>query len=113
MAREYLIWSIEHDAWWRPGETGYTRTLSEAGRYRQPRAVEIVARANYVRVHECLIPVDALELGAPGNLTPPNSEHLGDLLQWLAATDPAYLGEVEAHVRAHVATLRRRMTVDR
>lgn len=28
----WLIWSYEHDAWWKPGGFGYTSTLAEAGR---------------------------------------------------------------------------------
>jgi hypothetical protein len=29
----WVVWSIEHDAWWRPGERGYTRELLLAGIY--------------------------------------------------------------------------------
>lgn len=107
MAAEYLIWSIEHDAWWRPGRTGYTRTLSEAGRYSFIEAIQILQRANVVKVKECLIPREALGLGAEPDPAPPRSDELGDLLQWLAGADPAYLRELVAHVRAHVATMRR------
>jgi hypothetical protein len=75
----FLIWSIEHTAFWRPGQTGYTRTLAEAGRYSETEADAIVARANYgsggpsivdrrPRVcHECKIPIecvaDVFEMG--------------------------------------------------
>lgn len=31
--RLYVIWSFDHEAWWRPNERGYTRELAEAGRY--------------------------------------------------------------------------------
>lgn len=29
----YLIWSNEHQMWWGPNHTGYTRWVEEAGRY--------------------------------------------------------------------------------
>jgi hypothetical protein len=57
MANLYLVWSIEHDAWWRPGWMGYTIALAEAGRYSREEGEKILARANFVRVNECLIPV--------------------------------------------------------
>ena len=42
----YVIWSEEHEAWWSPGEAGYTRSLAMAGRYNEGRALEIEERAN-------------------------------------------------------------------
>jgi hypothetical protein len=42
----WLIWSIEHGAWWRPAENGYTKLRYEAGRYSFDHACEIVASAN-------------------------------------------------------------------
>lgn len=30
---DYLIWSIEHQAWWKPQDWGYTSNVNEAGRY--------------------------------------------------------------------------------
>lgn len=53
----FLIWSIEHDAWWAPGEHGYTREIAAAGIYPRARAAEIVHNANIVRFHECMIPL--------------------------------------------------------
>ena len=38
----YVIWSHKHDSWWRPDRCGYTRALSEAGRYSAIEAGEIV-----------------------------------------------------------------------
>lgn len=55
---EFLIWSVEHNSWWRPKEMGYTRELSDAGRYGEGRAREIVEDANIVACHECMIPVE-------------------------------------------------------
>lgn len=63
--REYLIWSIEHDAWWRPARCGYTTVLSEAGRYSFVEASKILTRANYIRVNECLIPIDCVSPTGP------------------------------------------------
>jgi len=57
---DVVIWSLEHQRWWRPGEMGYCDTLAEAGRYPRARAELIVSRANIVEFHECAIPVTAL-----------------------------------------------------
>jgi hypothetical protein len=104
----FLIWSLEHDAWLRPGEMGYTKALCEAGRYGYVRATQIVLRANLVHCHECMIPVEAVGLGAHPDPAPPRSDQLGDLLQWLAGSDPTYLRELEAAVRAHLDIMLRR-----
>jgi hypothetical protein len=42
----YLIWSNEHGAWWRPGSMGYTRIIAQAGRYTLERARYICEEAN-------------------------------------------------------------------
>lgn len=42
---DYLIWSNQQTAWWRPAERGYTQSIEEAGRYDKPTAERIVARA--------------------------------------------------------------------
>lgn len=41
----YLIWSNEHRGWWGPGECGYDRHLSRAGRYSRERAIAICRQA--------------------------------------------------------------------
>ena len=46
MQAKYLIWSIEHNAWWKPREWGYTRLKEEAGIYSKNKALEIVKEAN-------------------------------------------------------------------
>lgn len=33
MIDQYLIWSNEHRAWWRPNSRGYTIDIGKAGRY--------------------------------------------------------------------------------
>jgi hypothetical protein len=55
----FVIWSLEHNAWWRPGEMGYCYELREAGRYPRDIAERIVRRANIVKVNECMIPAPA------------------------------------------------------
>jgi len=43
----WLVWSIEHTAWWREDGRGYTPHRQEAGRYTYDQACKIVSRANY------------------------------------------------------------------
>lgn len=42
----WLIYSREHNAWWRQGEAGYTESLRVAGRYSLADANRIVGQAN-------------------------------------------------------------------
>lgn len=58
---KFLIWSIEHTAWWCAGRMGYTLELPLAGRYDEREAREIVTRANIVKANECLVPLEAVE----------------------------------------------------
>jgi hypothetical protein len=60
----YLIWSIEHNAWWRGNWEGYTTKLGEAGIYSEADSQKVLTRANYPppRVHECRIPVESVGL---------------------------------------------------
>jgi len=62
----YVIWSIEHDAWWLPNEWGYTRHMKNAGMFPQGRAKQIISNANAHRGqgndHECMIPVECVDL---------------------------------------------------
>jgi hypothetical protein len=39
--KKWLIWSIEHNAWWMPHHFGYTNNRAEAGRYTLDEAKEI------------------------------------------------------------------------
>ena len=59
----WLIWSIEHEAWWAPNRHGYTRVLALAGRYRTAEARDIVRDANVVQFHECMIPAECVDEG--------------------------------------------------
>lgn len=38
---QWLVWSNEHHAWWRPNSAGYTTFHEEAGRYTLEQAVVI------------------------------------------------------------------------
>lgn len=51
---DYVIWSFEHDAWWRPDRWGYTPHLAAAGLYTRGEAEAIVADANIVHLHEAM-----------------------------------------------------------
>lgn len=66
MSDWYVLWSIEHTAWWRPGRRGYTRDIRAAGRYERLEAREIVRDANIVRVEECMIPIECIETEEDG-----------------------------------------------
>jgi len=67
-AAEYVIWSFEHGAWWRPGSWGYTRELAEAGRFSKAAADRIVADANIVSVHEVAMLASEAAAGGAGAL---------------------------------------------
>lgn len=41
----FLVWSNEHQMWWRAGQGGYTSSIDEAGRYERSEAEGIVAKA--------------------------------------------------------------------
>jgi len=43
---QWLLWSIEHSAWWKPNNRGYTRSRADAGRYSFEEACQIVTQAN-------------------------------------------------------------------
>jgi hypothetical protein len=43
--RDYLVWSHEHGAWWRPDRVGYTVEFREAGLYTRDEALAICANA--------------------------------------------------------------------
>jgi hypothetical protein len=44
-----LVWSNEHNAWWRPGSLGYSQDIREAGVFSETQARMIVARATTVQ----------------------------------------------------------------
>lgn len=58
----YLIWSYEHDAWWKPGWHGYTKDISEAGRYDEVVAKGICKQANsFGSINEKMISEEAVK----------------------------------------------------
>lgn len=42
---QYLVWSNQHRAWWRPNSAGYTRDVRAAGRYTRAEAIDISGTA--------------------------------------------------------------------
>lgn len=59
---QWLIWSIEHNAWWAPNEQGYTPYRSMAGKYSTEDASRIVKSAN---IGELNIPNEAMIIFNP------------------------------------------------
>lgn len=57
---KYYIWSIEHQAWWKPGHMGYTINISEAGKFVEDEAIKICEKANIVKTQETMIPVSCI-----------------------------------------------------
>lgn len=57
---KWLIWSIEHNAWWAPAERGYVENRDDAGVYSYERACEIVKNANrdLQRPNEAMIKIE-------------------------------------------------------
>lgn len=49
---QWLIWSIEHNAWWSPNSAGYIKSRAKAGRYSFKEARQIVRGANIGRERE-------------------------------------------------------------
>ena len=66
-ARDYVIWSFEHDAWWGPGRCGYVLELAAAGRYTKDEALAIQTDANRYRstIFEQALPLAEAERGGP------------------------------------------------
>jgi len=61
----FVIWSIEHTAWWGPDRRGYTRELAGAGVYDAGDTRAILEEANVVGVQECAIPFECVRRRAP------------------------------------------------
>jgi len=55
---KWLIWSIEHNAWWAPARCGYVQQRAEAGRYSWAEAAQICFDAN--RFKKSDIPNEAM-----------------------------------------------------
>jgi len=58
---EFLIWSEEHMAWWRPGGLGYTGFMRDAGRFSKEKAESICREANFDQnFNECPVPLTSV-----------------------------------------------------
>lgn len=55
--KEYIIWSIEHNAWWGKNRKGYEKGRRNAGRYSFAEALEIMNSAN-IGLHD--VPNEAI-----------------------------------------------------
>ena len=58
--KTFLIWSIQHEAWWRADWRGYTTDLRDAGVYSESEAAAVLKRSNTVAVEECAIPTSCV-----------------------------------------------------
>lgn len=93
--RTFLLWSIEHDAWWAPNRIGYTRELHEAGRYPEAEARAIVKDANVVAFHEAAIPLACVDEANAAGLWIADREALRAIEA--AAGGPALLERIGAY----------------
>ncbi len=60
MNTKWLVWSIQHGAWWRSGNQGYTGDIRFAGRYDYDEAFRIVEEANKFRLEKGLSPDETM-----------------------------------------------------
>lgn len=62
----YLVWSVDHDMWWKPLKSGYTTNFKEAGRYTRADAIAACGFAKgWLSSSTTLLPVrecDVLEI---------------------------------------------------
>lgn len=65
---EYVIWSHEHDQWWRPDSMGYTPNLHEAGRYTREEAY--IPVLNDIHHNEIAILLQTAEKDGPPTFHP-------------------------------------------
>ncbi len=57
----YVIWSTEHNAWWKENKCGYSKALDEAGLFSFKDANSVCIKANYVKMNEIMIPIDSVD----------------------------------------------------
>lgn len=79
---QWLIWSNDHKAWWRPDSAGYTSVMADAGRFDTAKAFK-VCRANDYRAgstldHDCQ-PAEMI-YPAPPEPTGTHAEKGGDAI---------------------------------
>jgi hypothetical protein len=62
MNKLWLVWSLEHNGWWRENSKGYCSDIKAAGRYSFEEASKIVVGANYAayvhgkKINEAMCP---------------------------------------------------------
>ena len=78
----YLIYSVEHGAWWGPDRCGYVRRIEDAGIYSRAEALDICIKA---------MPGTSTQLGALPELPVP----LHDVQEMLVAYDEMFPGRPE------------------
>ena len=72
----YKIYSIEHEAWWKPFKQGYCKNWNYAGIYCKKNALEILNDANqHGTINEALVPVDVNGDFVKVNTEPANAEN--------------------------------------
>lgn len=69
----WLVWSNEHNAYWRPNKCGYTQDVAQAGRYPVAEADSICQDAEPGRVH----------LSRDGSIPPEVMVPAPELTDWL------------------------------
>jgi len=79
----YLIYSVEHSAWWGPLQNGYVRSIAFAGHYTREEALFICIRA---------MPGDSTRLAA----LPELPVRLADVNAMVAAYDEKFGDRPEA-----------------
>lgn len=61
MKEKFYIWSLEHNAWWKPNSCGYCHDISSAGIYSFAEATAIVKSANCCgKINETMFSVNAI-----------------------------------------------------
>ena len=57
LSEVWVIWSFEHEGWWKPNGNGYTQDFTEAGKYTFDQADEIIIHANsHGQRNEAMLP---------------------------------------------------------
>ena len=56
----YVIWSIEHQAWWKQTKCGYVEHISDAGHFPFTESEHIVKLSNLIRTEEIMIPINQI-----------------------------------------------------
>jgi hypothetical protein len=82
----YLVWSVEHCAWWKPGGWGYTTATHAAGRFTYEQACEILRDA-----HHAVVPTQEVAVVAPSRQqTTFDLAETGITVPWLEKSDEAF-----------------------